>query len=238
MCFFIHMHWCICPNKSSYCTFLFAYVCVHVCAHPQVPAARTSVLILPPWKVLLCLWTEHIDPICGLAALSFSPLSLFLLAWAYCERRARSVWTKRLTHHWAALTTFPISSLWLKASGVSVDADVCTICVSVEGLLTRRSNKSSCLSTASSSSLHSTHPSAPTFSLFLYCPLHLSFSPCNSSFKAWGGSVGGIACFLIHHCLQAEQRANNYSVDAWHYPKDCALFPELDACVSQVFLAV
>lgn len=60
MCFYIYMRWC---NKSSYCTFvsLFAYGCVHVYVHPEVPPALRWVLIWPlgvqraALRVQLCL---------------------------------------------------------------------------------------------------------------------------------------------------------------------------------------
>lgn len=60
-------------------------------------------------------------------------LPFFPPAGAYCEparleRRVRSFWTKRHTHHWAALPTSPISSLSLGSVCASESFCVC-MCV-------------------------------------------------------------------------------------------------------------
>ena len=89
----------------------------------------------------------------SLSLFSFSlRLSLCPPAGAYCEpawleRRAHSDWTKRYTHHWAALPTSPHSSLSLDAAGVCVCVCVC-MCRGLRSL--EGSNKSTCLSTTSS----------------------------------------------------------------------------------------
>lgn len=105
-----------------------------VCVHLEVPPARMWVLMLP-LGVLGCsegsalfmnqaywpsLWSWHFLP------LSFCPPVGAYCEPAWLEERAQSDWTKRQTHHWAALPASAHSSLSLDAAGV------CTLCACAE----------------------------------------------------------------------------------------------------------
>lgn len=178
-------------------------VCLHmyVCMFAYTlrsHAARMWVLILPV-SVPGLLWgfcsvyepgilTQFVA--LALCLSLFLSLSLCPPAGAYCEpawleRRAHSDWTKRHTHHWAALPTSP-PLITLAGCCRCVCAHVCVQSVP---RLTRRSNKSTCLSTASSLPFALTYspitPPSSSLPTHLFCPLlppSLSFMSCNSSF--------------------------------------------------------
>lgn len=235
MCFYIYMRWC---NKSSYCTFLllFAYACVHAplnpsCSHVGANFAPQCAVCQGVLDVLLCLWTDILTQFVALALSLFHSLSLSLSVHllghcvpAWLEKQAHSDWTKCPVHQWEALPSSLCSSLSLD---FAVRVCVCS-CVCAYSQLTRGSNKSTCLSTASFLPLphYSSSSFQPHSSFFLpLSPLqhfvHLSHLCSVILFWKLRGGVIGIACLLINHCLGARQSNTAISRSSYRHLCPC-----------------